>query len=395
MSRILFAWELGGGFGHLSRLEPIARVLRAAGHEVLFVSKDTQCAAEWLGPYGYRFLQAPVSTKAYKLARPPANYTEMLLAEGYAEPTALRGKVEGWVAIYQLYRPDIVVVDHSPTALLAARFLDICRVQVGNGFELPPRLRPFPSIRPWESIADSLLENSDVKVLDAINTVAKMYQAKPLGQMTDLFDLNGFTLTSFAELDHYGARSGIDYAGAIYPSHYGHKVSWPSGTGPCIFAYLRPSVPGFNMLLAALKQSRARVICVVPGADKRLVDAFSIGNIQVFRDPVDLGTLVGDMDLGISYGGIGTVTPLLLGGVPILLTPQSVEQYLICSRVESLGAGLILREVRSEKAIQDTLVRILTESSFKFAAKSFAAKYIDFHPGQAVEQATMMISRAL
>lgn len=395
MSRILFAWELGGGFGHLSRLEPIARVLRAAGHEVLFVSKDTQCAAKWLGPYGYRFLQAPVSAKAHKLTRPPANYTEVLLAEGYSDPTALRGKVEGWVGIYQLYRPNIVVVDHSPTALLAARFLDICRVQVGNGFELPPLIRPFPSIRPWESIADSLLEHSEMTALDAINAVARMYRAKPLGQMTDLFDLNGFTLASFSELDHYGVRPGIDYAGTIYPSHHGHKVNWPSGSAPCIFAYLRPSVPGFNKLMTALKQSHARVICVVPGADKRLIDAFSMGNVRVFRDPVDLGILIGDMDLGISYGGIGTVTPLLLGGVPILLAPQSVEQYLICSRVESLGAGLILRDVRSEKAIQDTLARMLTESSFNTAAKSFAARYMGFHPGQAVEQAAMMIDSAL
>ena len=395
MSRILFAWELGGGFGHLSRLEPIARNLRAAGHEVLFVSKDTQCAAKWLGPYGYRFLQAPVSATAYKLTRPPANYTEVLLTEGYAEPTALRGKVEGWAGIYQLYRPDIVVADHSPTALLAARFLDICRVQVGNGFELPPLVRPFPSIRPWESIASALLEHSEATALAAINAVAEIYQGKPLSQITDLFDLNGFTLASFSELDHYGPRQSINYAGPIYPRHHGQKVNWPRGTGPRIFAYLRPSVPGFNLLMAALSQSRARVICVVPGADKNLLDAFSTDSVCIYRDPVDLGVLIGDMDLGMSYGGIGTVTPLLLGGVPVLLAPQNVEQYLFCTRVESLGAGLILRNARSQQAIQDALTRILVEPSYVAAAKLFAARYADFNPDQAVEQAVMMINSVL
>lgn len=95
MNRILFSWGLGGGFAHLSRLEPMARNLRAAGYEVLFVSKDTQCAAKWLGPYGYRFLRAPVSARVYKLTMPLANYTEVLIAEGYTELAAWRGNVEG------------------------------------------------------------------------------------------------------------------------------------------------------------------------------------------------------------------------------------------------------------------------------------------------------------
>lgn len=283
------------------------------------------------------------------------------------------------------------MADHSPTALLAARFLDICRVQVGNGFELPPLVRPFPSIRPWESIAGTLLEHSETMTLAAINAVAKIYRGKPLEQMTDLFDLNGFTLASFSELDHYGVRPGINYAGPIYPSHHGQKVNWPTGSGPRIFAYLRPSVPGFALIMAALKQSRARVVCVVPGAGKPLIDAFSTGSVCIYRDPVDLGLLIGDMDLGISYGGIGTVAPLLLGGVPVLLTPQSVEQYLFCSRVESLGAGLVLRDTRSQQAIQDALTLMLVEPSFRVAAKSFAASYVGFNPDQAVEQAVMMI----
>ena len=136
----------------------------------------------------------------------------------------------------------------------------------------------------------------------------------------------------------------------------------------------------------------AQVICVVPGADKNLLDTFSTGSMCIYRDPVDLGVLIGDMDLGISYGGIGTVTPLLLGGVPVLLAPQNVEQYLFCTRVESLGAGLILRNARSQQAIQDAFARMLVESSCGAAAKLFAARYTDFNPDQAVEQAVKMIN---
>ncbi len=35
MSTILFAWELGGGLGHLVQLRPPAEALAARGHRVL------------------------------------------------------------------------------------------------------------------------------------------------------------------------------------------------------------------------------------------------------------------------------------------------------------------------------------------------------------------------
>lgn len=240
MNRILFSWGLGGGFAHLSRLEPMARNLRAAGYEVLFVSKDTQCAAKWLGPYGYRFLRAPVSARVYKLTMPLANYTEVLIAEGYTELAAWRGNVEGG-GIYQLYRPDVWWSITRLRHCLQRAILDSCCVQVGNGFELPSLILPFPSTRPWESIARVLLEHSETKALAAIYAVAKIYQSKPLGRMTDLFDLNGFTLESFSALDHYGFRQGMNYAGPIFPSHHGLKgnlAQWLSGSVARGFACL-------------------------------------------------------------------------------------------------------------------------------------------------------------
>ena len=40
MSRILYAWELGGGGGHLNDLKIIGGALRSRGHEVCFALKD-------------------------------------------------------------------------------------------------------------------------------------------------------------------------------------------------------------------------------------------------------------------------------------------------------------------------------------------------------------------
>ena len=41
MARVLCAWELGSGLGHIGRIVPIARELRALGHEVVMVLRDS------------------------------------------------------------------------------------------------------------------------------------------------------------------------------------------------------------------------------------------------------------------------------------------------------------------------------------------------------------------
>lgn len=59
MARILMAWELGAGFGHLAPLKPLAEALTARGHHVSFILHETLPAERLLGPQGYCWPQAP------------------------------------------------------------------------------------------------------------------------------------------------------------------------------------------------------------------------------------------------------------------------------------------------------------------------------------------------
>jgi multidrug efflux pump subunit AcrA (membrane-fusion protein) len=54
VSRILLTWEMGSNLGHLSRLLPLARELKARGHRVLVAARDVALAASVLGPAGIR-----------------------------------------------------------------------------------------------------------------------------------------------------------------------------------------------------------------------------------------------------------------------------------------------------------------------------------------------------
>lgn len=60
MSRILFAWEMGGNPGHIARDLPLAIACREAGHDVLFAVKDLSFCVDAAREVGIDFVQAPV-----------------------------------------------------------------------------------------------------------------------------------------------------------------------------------------------------------------------------------------------------------------------------------------------------------------------------------------------
>jgi UDP:flavonoid glycosyltransferase YjiC (YdhE family) len=121
LSRILLAWELGNNLGHLSRLLPLGRRLRGHGHSLLAVVRDLALAARVLGPAGIPFIQAPRMSMASKVSTQPASYADVLRHTGWADTHQLWGMTQAWINVLRMFSPDLVVLDHSPTALLAAR----------------------------------------------------------------------------------------------------------------------------------------------------------------------------------------------------------------------------------------------------------------------------------
>lgn len=165
MSRILFAWELGGNYGHLARLVPIARRLRSDGHEVLLSIRDPRSGAELCAPHGLDFVQSPLARQASPASQPPANYAEILLHEGFSDPLDLHGRVESWLSLFRAWSPNVVMLDHAPTALFSARLANIPALNICSGFETPPNVTPHPCIRPWEAISRRRLTvNADSKL---------------------------------------------------------------------------------------------------------------------------------------------------------------------------------------------------------------------------------------
>ena len=91
MARYLFAWELGGDYGHLARLLPVALELRSRGHEVVFAVRDLMGAEKLLTPHGIRTYQAPLWLRKVTKLPDAITYSELLMRFGYLNATALTG----------------------------------------------------------------------------------------------------------------------------------------------------------------------------------------------------------------------------------------------------------------------------------------------------------------
>lgn len=395
MSRILFAWELGANYGHLARQLPIAKRLRQQGHDVFFVVCDTTVAAQLLAPHGFAFTQAPFDAIGKRLPQPPVNYAEMLIAAGYADPAVLSGLVQSWLNLIQLFKADIIVIDHAPTALFAAYLIGLPAIPIGTGFEIPPDCSPLPSIRPWETISKNRMLHAEEYVLERLNAIASSLGGRTLNRIPELFQGGGKLLATFAELDHYGVRAGETYAGPIFTGATGRAITWTEPDKPHLFAYLRPSVPGFEHLLKSLSKLQAEVIVVAPGIPPALIKAFAKPNFRIVTQPVQMNSLLDSTTLAVSTGGTGTVSQCLLAGIPLLLVPQNVEQYLMSQCVESLGAGLTAKHKRREEDFAGLLQRLLHDPGYRQAAGGFAKQYAGFNPEQVVDQAILLIDKVL
>ena len=135
MATIFFAWELGGGLGHVTQIVSLANGLRPAGHRVVVALRELPRAAELLDNSGITLLQSPYKPPpGQNSIATPRTFAHVLWNAGFGDPSELRVLTEAWGNLLDFVAPDLIVFDHAPTTLLAARGRRVKRVVLGNGF---------------------------------------------------------------------------------------------------------------------------------------------------------------------------------------------------------------------------------------------------------------------
>ena len=376
MAKILYTWELGADLGHIQSFLSFATHLSAHGHEVVFAARDLSRIYTLPGMRRFMSLQAPVWLSPIKdLPEPQVCYADILQRYGYLDANALLGLVNGWRALFNMIKPQLLVADHSPTALLASRGLDFPRIIYGSGFLSPPRTTPMPSMRPWQNLPAKRIEDSEAAVLQTINQVLAELGGQPMPTLADLFAVDDNFLMTPAELDHYPQRGSARYILPVRTVQGGATPEWPKGPGKKIFAYIKMSHPQTKQLFMQLLDAPFNVLAYVPGLSEEKCRAMQAPNIHFSSQPVDMHYVTQHAKAILCHAGFGTVLEGLLSGLPVLLLPIFLEQLLMARNVSRLGMGIF---IDPDDGVPDfiALIRELVKNpSYAKNAQRFARKY--------------------
>lgn len=374
MANVLLAWELGAGLGHLMTLLPLAQSLCRRGHRVYATLRDLSRANALFGGLEVSCIQAPYNThRPASPIAPVRTFAQILYNNGFYDLPGLSERTEAWRQIYHSIRPDLIVFDHSPTALLAARGFRAKRALIGNGFFCPPDISPLPDLRPWLSDGDEHLIRDESRVLENVNRILLSIRQMPIGRLSQLYaQVDENLLTTFPELDQYPNRPTAKYWGA-WPSEGGKAPVWPEGRGKRIYVYVRP-FPGIERLFIMLRMSRCPTLVFADGIDKSAQRQSQSATLRFENDRLDLHHVARECDLAILNGSHTTSASMLLAGKPILELPIHLEQGTLSTAVAMIGAGLTAAYSRPRQ-IAEQFVALLRDDRYAAAAGRFAARY--------------------
>lgn len=376
MAHFVFCWELGGGLGHAGRIRSLAQPLLARGHRVTLVLRDLVLTRKLLADLDLPSFQAPFwMHRTVGLPEQPASLAEILLGCGYLDAEALAGLCQGWRALFDLARPDLVVTDYAPTARLAALSLGLPVAALGPGFYLPPDEDSLPPLALHGEPAPARLAAAERRLLASCNAVLGAHGAPLLTRGALLLRGDHPLLCTWPELDHYGRAQGGPWLGPNLPAAAGVAPDWPAGTKPKVFAYLSLSLPDNAALLAALLRQGCRVLCYSPDVAAGKPAPLVADGLRFAPAPVDLGQAFEDCALFVGQAGEGSVARALLAGVPLLLLPHSAESFMGARRVRQLGAGINAGETPQPRDWDGMIRALLDDPAYRSAAAAFALRY--------------------
>jgi UDP:flavonoid glycosyltransferase YjiC (YdhE family) len=389
MAGFVLAWELGGHLGHAMPLARLATGLLARGHEVHLVWKDLSLASEVLGPHlgdsHLHLWQAPVWTGGGPAA--PATYAELLFTAGYAQPDRLSGLADAWRQLLGAVQPAVLVADHAPTALLAARGLPVQRVPFGNGFVVPPARKPLPVLRDWEAVSDERVEAAEARALRSCNLQLARWGEAPLAALHALFDSPETFLMGWPALDHAAAwRDPAQQAwGHLASVDGGGMPPWPAASGPRILGYLRSTHPAIDVVLATLRAGPWRSLVYLPGMSPEQANGLEGPQLRIATARLNLSALLPEADIFLSHANFSSSHAALAAGVPCVMLPEQVEQMLFARRVAAAGAGVWLWPEDTVSGLRDALDAVSGSPGFRRAAKALADRHATGQPGEVLD----------
>lgn len=378
---VLFAWELGDGLGHVSRLLRIAEALRARGVVCRFAVRHLELAGRAVQKAGFEVLQAPLA-RVEAIRGPdggtqPVTVGDILGAVGFSSVDRLAPLVAGWQALIDLTGTDLVVTDYAPVANLALYGGPVPWIPIGDGFTLPPfetdRFEPFRKAQRAFDEADLLAVAAEVQRARARPTPARL----PL-----LFEGTRRFVVTLPELDPWHRLRTASAVGPIAPPP--HPVD--SVPVDAYFAYLSAGFAFTERVLEGLLASRRAGSVYLRDSTPAQREAWRSRGLHVWDEPQDLRGMAERAAAIVHHAGVGTAEQALGLGRPQLLVPRHFEQFANSDNLGRLGVAVALRGGGrfNVEDVQKAIAMVASENRFADRARDCARKLAS-RPADALE----------
>lgn len=399
--RILFAWELGDNFGHAAK---IAEVVAAIGD-----SADIDVAVKY--PAAFRAIapDAPVRLLPAPAGQPPTqaeepergvSYSDNLRFVGWRNADALAALIESWANLIDMTRPDALVCQATPTALLAARGSGLPTAMLGSGYDAPPRAEPMPTLYHWQADAAALrlAREREARTVATANLALAKMKRPPLRAFKDLLQTDRYLLATFPEIDCYRPRATFEpdhppYLGQLFTESAGVDVAWRAGAERRLIAYLRPGFRQTDAALAAFARLGPSwdVVVAMPGGGAALQKRLAPTGVRLIDGPVKFGPLLPEADLAVSHASNGSAAAFAYAGVPQLMLPSQSEQVMTARAAGEAGLGLGLHGRVTPEAVAEAIRRILASDRIRDTVDGVAKRLTGAGPKAAAKAAAREI----
>ena len=324
------------GMGHLARILPIVRNLSDRDHKViLFVRNPQECvrilAKEKLPILPVMNIKANIPEM--RMQSRYYSYSDFMAIAGCYFLEHLFTITLSWKTIFDLYKPDLIICDHSPNCCLAA-FARIPVVLLGDGFTLPPAHEPtFPGTVGAENIVDPgrLLEN--------MRSVQKMHGNRMPQTLTEPFRTAGRLFCTLPELDYYPLLRRDTIIGPP-PNDLIDQI--PPPNEPRWFAYLKAGFPITGKILESLCNVKIPGEVYISDLTPEGAERLTRSSIVVHYEPPPMNQILSRISVVLHHGGNGVASAVLSAGRPQILVPMYHEAEVTGGFIRRAGAGHLL-----------------------------------------------------
>jgi UDP:flavonoid glycosyltransferase YjiC (YdhE family) len=348
---------------------PLAERCRALGHDVV-VAAPEETARRRIVEAGFRAVPTPrlpagAATKAPRVWQTQASLLEDF---GFASEANVARYLRDWSEVLKCEKVDAVIANAAPGPQLAAQAAGILCLTAGIGIELPPKTTPLPELRYWVNAPREAALDIEARLADTFS--AAFGRRLALRSLQEWLSPAAELFLTMPELDPYGPRA---------VSYLGHTELAESAVAPDpapgVIAYLRRTHIDLGPLMEALSELRQRVLLIVPDADATLRARAQTLEMTLSTAPVALDAPLRHCRILITHGGHNLACRAILRGIPHLILPATLEQFVAGRRLADQRLA-VMADPKSREATVHALRFALGSPALHQALKEARERYV-------------------